>query len=249
MHRSSRKDSGSSSAGKRGWQYILIDIERPLNGFCRFWEGWRFDYLRIGRGWGRGGRCSIKLSRSVASRIVHSGWARGGWERCSFHSSTGPLQSPRPSGAPGQAWSPAPLLTQAQRSTVWAQKAAFQVTKCITRKGFTCLPLRAAIKHGCHSTGKHSNLVQVQFGCWLDTGIYKGKKVSLLVFMPVELWMDLTQTKVIKDLSFWSKIRLESKRKEKTLTVLNPLERLLSQYSLSLFPGLGGTTGPGWMLA
>lgn len=47
VHRSSRwkqdkwaeRDSGSSSAGKRAWQYILIDITTPLDRFCRFFGG------------------------------------------------------------------------------------------------------------------------------------------------------------------------------------------------------------------
>lgn len=135
VHRSSRRkqdkwaerDSGSSSAGKRGWQYILIDITTPLDRLCRFLEGWRSGYPPTGRGW----RCGAMLRCSAASRTVHSGWARGGWGRCSFHSSNGPPRSPRPSGAPAQAWDPALDLTKPDRSIV-GKTAFIHVTKCRT---------------------------------------------------------------------------------------------------------------------
>lgn len=113
---------GSRTSGQRGivalpqqvrGAYILIDRGRPLDRFCRFWRGrlllsndWQ------GTGQGRAIQHSAKLKCSAASRTVHSGWVQGGWGRCSFHSSTGRLRSPRPSGALVLAWSPAPLLTR-----------------------------------------------------------------------------------------------------------------------------------------
>lgn len=107
--------SGSSSAGRRGLVYWLMGwdlytdsadcrgagliVSRDLQGMR---QEWRYSTVR-------------KLRCSVASRTVHSGLVQGGWGRCSFHSSTGRLQSPRPSGAP--AWRPASLLTKRKKSS------------------------------------------------------------------------------------------------------------------------------------
>lgn len=78
VHRSSRweqdkwaeRDSGSSSAGKRG---LYIDWQgKTSRRILRILEGWGLYYPRIGGGggWGRGGQYSTALSSGVAWHLA-----------------------------------------------------------------------------------------------------------------------------------------------------------------------------------